>query len=90
MDHIMTPTWRKPIGILSLLLYIIIWVFLVASASSLIEQLPVILQTVIYLFLGIIWIYPLKPALFWMEHGHMPKKIKAGDDEIIDEKGAKS
>lgn len=72
----MTPTWRKPVGILSILLYALIWVILVASAASWIEQLHVALQSFIYLFCGIIWIFPLKPVLFWMEHGHLPKKNK--------------
>ena len=74
MDNFMIPTWRKPIGILAMLIYIMIWVFLVASAAEWIELLPVLLQTIIYLFCGIVWIFPLKPMLYWMEHGHWPKK----------------
>jgi len=70
----MTPTWRKPVGTLSILLYILIWVFAVASASSYIEILPIIVQTIIYIFCGIIWIFPLKPVLYWMEHGHWPSQ----------------
>jgi len=72
----MTPTWRKPIGILSILVYITIWVMLVASVSPWIEELYILVQTIFYLICGIIWIFPLKPMLYWMEHGHWPKKNK--------------
>ena len=74
MDSLMIPTWRKPVGILAMLAYIMIWVFIVTSAAQWIETLHVLLQTMFYLICGIIWILPLKPILYWMEHGHWPKK----------------
>lgn len=63
------PSWRKPAGILLILLIILFWGVLVASASPWIGELPVLVQGVIYLVAGIVWILPLKPLLAWMETG---------------------
>ena len=43
---------------------------LVASFSSQIGALPVLVQMLIYVVLGIVWITPLKPLLRWMETGN--------------------
>jgi hypothetical protein len=63
------PSWRKPFGALLILLLIAVWAGLVASQAERIARLPVLVQALIYLFLGIIWITPLKPLLRWMELG---------------------
>lgn len=63
------PSWRKPAGMLGILLLILVWVVLVASFSGRIGQLPILVQTVIYVTLGVAWILPLKPVLRWMETG---------------------
>ena len=47
----------------------VVWVVLVASLSSWIGALPVLVQALIYVLLGVIWIAPLKPVLRWMELG---------------------
>lgn len=65
----MNPSWRKPAGALAIVGLILVWVVLVASFSGEIGRLPVLVQTVIYLGLGIVWILPLKPLLRWMETG---------------------
>ncbi|MFT3966652.1 MAG: DUF2842 domain-containing protein [Sphingobium sp.] len=67
MNH--EPTWRKPAGMLLILLIIAIWAVLVASLSHWIGMLPTLIQGVIYVFLGLIWIAPMKPLLMWMETG---------------------
>lgn len=63
------PSWRKPAGIFLILLIISVWALLVLLASPLIERLPFLLQAVIYVTAGIVWILPLKPLLAWMETG---------------------
>lgn len=63
------PSWRKPVGMLGILTFAFGWVVLIASFSSTIGQLPGIIQLVIYVFAGIIWIFPVRPALRWMETG---------------------
>ncbi len=62
-------SWRKPAGMLAILLLILVWVVLVASFSAEIGALPILVQLVIYVVLGIVWIAPLKPLLLWMETG---------------------
>jgi len=63
------PTWRKPAGILLILLLIALWAWAVVSASALIEGLPWPLHALYYVVAGIVWIAPLKPLLRWMETG---------------------
>ena len=66
---IMTPTWRKPFGMLLILLLVVAWCIAVASLSHPLGRLPALVQAPIYCFLGIVWITPLKPLLRWMELG---------------------
>lgn len=63
------PTWRKPAGMIAILLIILIWAVIVVSASDYINALPVLVQGVIYLLAGIVWIAPMRPLLIWMETG---------------------
>ena len=65
----MTPSWRKPVGALGIVVLVVVWCVLVASCSRLVGQWPVWAQTVFYLLAGTVWITPLKPALRWMETG---------------------
>jgi hypothetical protein len=62
-------SWRKPAGMFAILALIAIWAILVASASGWIETLPILLQSIIYLIAGVVWILPLRPLLMWMETG---------------------
>ncbi len=63
------PTWRIPVGILALLAGIGVYAGVVMWASQWIGQAHVLLQTVIYLVLGVAWLLPLKRFLIWMETG---------------------
>lgn len=63
------PTWRIPAGVLLLLLGIIIYALGVLLLLPLIESLPVLVQTVVYLVLGLAWLLPLRRFLIWMETG---------------------
>ena len=64
------PTWRIPVGILGLLTVLLVYAVLVAVyLPPLIGDWHVLLQTVIYVFLGVIWLLPLKRFLIWMETG---------------------
>ena len=78
MDHALTdssptdPSPRKPLGMLFILAFITVWVVLIASASPWIGTLPGIVQAVIYLVAGTVWIAPLGPVLRWMEGGASP------------------
>ena len=63
------PSWRKPVGMIIILLLIIIWVFLIVSLSAYIGQIHILAQAFVYLIAGIVWIAPLRPLMIWMETG---------------------
>lgn len=65
------PSWRKPVGMFIILALIALWAVMVGSLSGPIGHLPVILQVLTYVFLGLVWIWilPLKRLLAWMETG---------------------
>ena len=63
------PTLRIPLGVLALLLGLVLYVLAVAWASQWIERLPVLVQALVYLVLGIAWLLPLRRFLIWMETG---------------------
>ncbi|WP_294272252.1 DUF2842 domain-containing protein [Sphingomonas yabuuchiae] len=65
----MTPSWRKPAGMLLIVAIIIAWAALVASLSGMVGQWHWVLQLVFYVVAGIVWITPMKPLLRWMEGG---------------------
>jgi len=65
----MTPSWRKPTGMIAILLLITIWAALVTSLSATIGRWHWLAQLAFYLVTGIVWIAPLKPLLRWMETG---------------------
>mgnify|MGYP001045754224 CR=1 FL=1 len=67
MDY--RPTWRKPAGMIFMLLIIALWAVLIASFSQQIGSWPRAVQVVFYIVAGIIWIFPMKPLLRWMETG---------------------
>ena len=63
------PTLRIPLGILALLVVLAAYALGVMSASPWIGRLPMLLQAVVYLVLGVAWILPLRRFLIWMETG---------------------
>ena len=69
MKEIEHPSWRKPVGTLGILAYMTAWAVAVASLSGLLGTWPILVQALFYLIAGIIWIFPLKPVLRWMETG---------------------
>lgn len=70
----MTPTLRKPLGVLLIVIGLAIYAAAVAALSGWISQLPILVQAVLYLALGLIWILPLRPMLLWMETGRWRTK----------------
>lgn len=63
------PTWRKPFGILALILGLFGYALIVAGLSGPIAKLPVLAQTLVYVILGTVWLLPLRRFLIWMETG---------------------
>jgi predicted membrane channel-forming protein YqfA (hemolysin III family) len=52
-----------------MLLIIALWAVLIASFSNEIGSWPRGVQVVFYIIAGIIWIFPMRPLLSWMETG---------------------
>jgi hypothetical protein len=63
------PSWRKPAGMLLILVIITLWAAIIASLSPWIGALPGWMQATVYIVSGIIWIAPMRPLLIWMETG---------------------
>ena len=63
------PSWRRPAGILLMLVLIGLWAALVATGADLLRGLPWPVHLVYYAVAGIAWILPMKPLLRWMETG---------------------
>lgn len=64
------PTLRIPFGVLALLVVLLAYGIAVASfVPPLIGSWHTLVQMLVYLVLGVIWLLPLKRFLIWMETG---------------------
>ncbi len=64
------PTWRIPVGILGLLTVLITYGVIIARyVPDLIGAWPALAQMPVYIVLGVVWLFPLKRFLIWMETG---------------------
>lgn len=71
----MTPSYRKPVGVLAIIAGLIVYAGVVSRLLAPIGQLAWWLAAPLYLVLGVLWLLPLKPVLQWMETGswHPPR-----------------
>ncbi len=65
----MTPSLRRPLGILAIFLGLLVYAVLAVLLLAPVSSLHPLLQMPIWAFLGIAWVLPLKPVLFWIETG---------------------
>jgi hypothetical protein len=64
------PTLRIPLGILGLFVTLMVYAGLVAKyVAPLIAHWHALLQTPVYILLGVVWLLPLRRFLIWMETG---------------------
>ena len=63
------PSARKLVAIALILLLILFWAVLIASLSQWLGTLPILVQALFYLIVGIAWIAPLKPLIRWSQAG---------------------
>ncbi|BDI60960.1 DUF2842 domain-containing protein [Qipengyuania nanhaisediminis] len=64
------PTWRIPVGIFGLLVALMVYAIVIARyAPAIIGDWPTLVQTVVYIVLGLVWLLPLRRFLIWMETG---------------------
>ena len=73
------PSWRRPAGIFAILLLIVFWAVLIATFAGSIGRLPVLVQALFYLIVGIAWIAPLKPLLRWSQTGQWRQRRDGQD-----------
>jgi Protein of unknown function (DUF2842) len=52
-----------------MLLLIGLWAAIIVGQAPRIGQLPILAQAVIYLIAGVVWIFPMRPIVVWMETG---------------------
>jgi hypothetical protein len=71
MNQQIRPSWRKLAGIAMILILIALWALFVASLAPVVGRWPVLAQAAFYLFVGIVWIVPLKPLIGWIETGRL-------------------
>jgi len=63
------PSWRKPAGILMILILIALWAAIVVSIADWLPPLPWPVRALYFIVAGIVWVLPLKPLLRWIETG---------------------
>ena len=64
------PTLRIPLGVLGLFAALMVYGGLVAHyIAPIISGWHALVQTVIYILLGVVWLLPLRRFLIWMETG---------------------
>lgn len=64
------PTLRIPLGLLALLAMLAVYALVVARyVPEVIGAWPGLVQTLVYLVLGLAWLLPLRRFLIWMETG---------------------
>ena len=68
------PTWRKPVGMLGLIVYIAVYALIVSVLSDSLAGLPGYMQTIAYAVAGVAWVAPLKPLFLWMNTGRWSSK----------------
>lgn len=68
------PSWRKPAGMLLILLLILVWTGISVTLIDALGDLNFWLLLPIYAILGIAWIFPIKPLLTWMNTGKFRHK----------------
>jgi predicted membrane channel-forming protein YqfA (hemolysin III family) len=63
------PSYRNLVGIGAILLLIGLWAAFVATLAQIVGRWPILVQAAFYLFMGIVWIIPLKPLVRWIQTG---------------------
>jgi len=64
------PTWRIPAGVLALVAALAVYGLAVAHfVAPLIGDWHTLVQLPVYIVLGVIWLFPLRRFLIWMETG---------------------
>lgn len=71
---IIEPSWRKPVGILGMLVYLAVYALIISAFGPLLAALPTALTVLAYLVAGLAWLLPLRPLFLWMNTGRWTHK----------------
>lgn len=69
----MTRSLRRPFGIIGLIILILAYALLAVWLFEPVARLHPLLQFPVWLILGIAWVVPAKPLVFWIETGRWRK-----------------
>jgi hypothetical protein len=59
---------RMLVGTLTILAFVIFYALVaMALAESRIQDAPKLIQTIAYILLGLVWIFPVMPMIRWMD-----------------------
>lgn len=72
----LSPSSRTLSGIALILLLIVFWAALVATLAPIVGRWPILVQAGFYLFVGIVWIIPLKPLVRWIQTGRFRAPVE--------------
>lgn len=74
----MADVIRKPLGAILIILALVAYAAVVGLASGWLARLPVLVQGLIYLVLGVAWVPALMPLTRWTETGRLRKPRTIG------------
>jgi predicted membrane channel-forming protein YqfA (hemolysin III family) len=69
------PSARKLVGIALIVLLIVVWAAFVASLARIVGAWPILVQAPFYLVMGVVWIFPLKPLVRWIQTGSFRTRV---------------
>ena len=67
----MSPRFRKLLGALVMIAFVLVYalVAMAVADSRPMHEAPALVQTLLYIVLGLAWVLPLMPLVRWMEGG---------------------
>lgn len=65
----MTPSLRRPLGILGLLLFLCLYALAAVALAEPVTRLNPLVQLPVWIVLGLAWVIPCRPVLLWIETG---------------------
>lgn len=65
---------RKPLAMLMMLTWLVVYVVAIGSLSGPAATLPGWAQMIFYVLAGVLWILPLKPLFAWMNAVEPPEE----------------
>lgn len=57
---------RKAVASLALLVFLAVYIILVGSLSGHLAGLPALVQLLVYVLAGFLWVLPIRPLFRWM------------------------